>query len=138
MLKKLLIVSVFFCFFVLTVPAHSAGPIMQPGEWESTMIMDMPGMPDIAKVPIKVRQCLTDKDIIPQKQEKGCNITKQKQDGNTVTWEMKCDDGTTGDGKVTYAGSKFDGIVNMNINNKGQQMKTKMKMSGKRIGDCKK
>jgi hypothetical protein len=137
MLKNLLIVSVFFCLFVLTVPAHSAGPNMQPGEWEIAMTMDMPGLPAMANVPIKAKVCLTEKDLVPQKQEKGCNVTKQKQDGNTVTWEVKCDDGTTGDGRVTYAGTNFDGLVNMNMNNKGKQMKTKMKMNGKRLGACK-
>ena len=110
---------------------------MQPGEWEIAMTMDMPGLPAMANVPIKAKVCLTEKDLVPQKQEKGCDVTKQKQDGNTVTWEVKCDDGTTGDGKVTYAGTNFDGLVNMNMNNKGKQMKTKMKMNGKRIGACK-
>lgn len=137
MLRNLLTAAVFICFFALTPQAHSAGPDMQPGEWEVTMTMDMPGMPAMANVPIRFKECRTDKDIVPQKQEKGCNITKQKQEGSTVMWEMKCDDGTTSDGKVTYSGTKFDGVVNTVINNKVQQMRTKMKMSGKRIGPCK-
>lgn len=41
-------------------------------------------------------------------------------------------------GKITYKGDRFDGVVNTTIRDKsGGTNTSKMNMSGRRIGDCK-
>jgi len=46
-----------------------AEPNMEDGMWEITMKMDMPGM-SMEMPPVTFNQCLTKKDLVPQKKEK--------------------------------------------------------------------
>jgi hypothetical protein len=116
-----------------------AEPNMQEGLWEITMKMEMQGMP-FEMPPMKSTQCLTKKDMVPQKQEKDqeCKIVEQKIVGDTVSWSAKCthkDAVSESKGKITYKGSIFDGFINTTTVPKGELVQT-TKMSGKRIGDC--
>ncbi len=119
-----------------------AEPDMREGLWEITAKIDMPGMP--MQMPAMTHtQCITKKDIIPQKPEKNqdCKTISSKTSGNTVSWVIHCRDknGTTAEssGKVTYKGDKFDGMVDMTFNQSGRdKMKMTHRMSGKRIGEC--
>lgn len=119
-----------------------AAPDMQEGMWEMTFETKMEGMP-MAPMKMKHKQCLTKKDMVPQKQEKGqdCKTTNTQMSGDTVSWAIICKDknGTTeGSGKITYKGNKFDGTMNMTMTSaKGEKMKMSQKMGGQRIGDCK-
>jgi len=126
---------------VLNSPA-SAEPDMQEGNWEMTIKTDMPGMP-MAMPATKHTVCITQKDLVPQKPEQNqdCKMINQKISGNTVTWTMKCKMDKTvieSDGRITYKKDKFDGIINMTMNDPDSgKMKMTQNMSGKRIGDCK-
>lgn len=119
-----------------------AEPNMQDGMWEITMKTDMPGMP-MEMPPMKFSQCLTKKDMVPQKKEKNedCKLVSTKVEGNTVTWVVQCrmKDGTMdGTGKVTYKGNGFDGVMKMVMNTKDTgKMEMTQHMSGRRTGDCK-
>ena len=119
-----------------------AEPNMQEGMWEMTMKMEMPGMP-MEMPPMKFNQCLTKKDLVPQKKEKNedCKMISTKVDGNTVTWVAKCimKDGTMDStGEITYKGSNFDGVIKAVMNTKDTgKMEVTQHMSGRRIGDCK-
>ncbi|MDA8079784.1 MAG: DUF3617 family protein [Nitrospiraceae bacterium] len=134
--------------FVFGLAAFAfAEPNMQDGKWEITMQMEMEGMPQMKGgiPPMKHTQCLTQKEMVPQQKEKNddCKMISQKIEGNTVTWVAKCKhkDGMTSEstGKITYSGSKFDGVMNVTMNDpkRGGTTKVMQKMSGKRIGDCK-
>ena len=119
-----------------------AQPDMREGLWEITVKMDMPDMP--MQMPAMTHtQCITKKDLIPQKPEKNqdCKTISSKTSGNTVSWVIQCrdKDGTVAEssGKVTYKGDKFDGTIDMIVNQPGQgKMKMTQRMSGKRIGEC--
>ena len=119
-----------------------AEPNMQEGMWEMTMKTEMPGMP-MEMPPMKFNQCLTKKDLVPQKKEKNedCKMISTKVDGNTVTWVAKCimKDGTIDStGKITYKGNGFDGVIKAVMNTKDTgKMEVTQHMSGRRIGDCK-
>lgn len=119
-----------------------AEPDMREGLWEITVKMDMPGMP-IQMPAMTHTQCITKKNLIPQEPEKNqdCKTISSKTSGNTVSWTIQCrdKDGTTAEssGKVTYKGDKFDGIIDMTVNQPGQgKMKMTQRISGKRIGEC--
>ncbi len=115
---------------------------MQDGMWEMTMKTDMPGMP-FEMPPVKYSQCMTKKDLVPQKKEKNedCKMVSTKIEGNTVYWKAQCrtKDGTMdSDGKITYSGSSFNGTVKTVMNDKKSgRMEVTNHMTGRRIGDCK-
>lgn len=132
---------------LLCAAGASAEPNMQEGKWEMTVKMDMSGMPNmpITIPPTTFTQCLTKKDLVPQKAEKNtdCKMISNKIEGNTVTWVVQCNhkDGsvTDSDGKITYKGASFDGVINMTMKGGkrgGGPGKMSNKISGKRIGDC--
>lgn len=136
--------AVFFSvlvFFVLTSSAF-AELNMQDGKWEITTKTEMQGMP-MTMPATKFTQCITKKDAVPQKPEKGqdCKITGTKVAGNTVTWTMQCktkEGVIDSSGKITYKNDAFDGTVNMTMDNTGSgKMQMTQHMTGKRIGDCK-
>ena len=137
MQKGLVLCAVFMCLAFWSVPAFSA-PDMQEGLWEITMITEMPGMPAGMMQPMKHSSCLTKKDMVPQKKESGCTMSNVKTTGNTVSWHVKCDKGNVvSEGKITYAGTKFNGVITTTTTERGEKMQMKSRMSGKRVGPCK-
>jgi len=128
------------------VPIASFAEVnMQEGNWETTMEMKMEGMPvPMPPIASKVQQCITKKDLVPKtgKKEQTCDIKSQKILGNTVSWNMVCNDknGTMeSQGEITYAGSSYQGVVKTKTTTKdrpGKPMTSSMKMMGKRLGPC--
>lgn len=112
------------------------GVNMQEGKWEITNTFEMEGMPAGMMKPQTFTTCLTQKDYVPKDTEqKDCTMKDAKVDGNTVTWEVVCKD-SSGKGKVTYAGSTFEGVMETMMKEDGKEMKAKMTMKGKLIGPC--
>lgn len=115
---------------------------MHEGMWEMTVKTDMPGM-RFEMPPMKFNQCMTRKDAVPQRRERNedCKITSTKIEGNTVHWVVQCHtkDGTIdSNGRITYSGNSFDGVIKAIVNNgKSGKMEMTQHMSGRRIGDCK-
>ena len=116
---------------------------MPAGLWEITMKMDIPGLPPemAAKMGNRViTQCIkpgerkwTDARAPgPGGQQGKCDPVEPKIDGNKISWELKCADGTTGNGTVTHNGKDAYTMV-MEMNSQRGQMK--MNMDGKRIAE---
>ena len=123
-----------------TIPSFPAwaAPDMQPGRWEITSTIEMPGMA-FTMPAAKQIQCITGEDLVPrtQPQNEKCRMLESTTDGDTVTWVVKCESGggtMTSQGKILYHGDSFSGSILTN----GSQMQSTMtqKMTGKRIGDC--
>jgi hypothetical protein len=119
-----------------------AEPNIKEGKWEITALPEVKGME--GKIPAQVNsQCITKKEMVPQEPEKGaeCKTLEQKVSGDTVTWFMRCtskDGSGENRGEVTYKGDRFDGVVTMITTRPGEdKMEMKVKLSGKRIGECK-
>ena len=68
------------------------------GEWEITTKVSIPGMP-MEMPATSYKQCLTKKELVPQKPEsdQNCEITDFKVSGNTISWKMNCSGGRSGD-----------------------------------------
>lgn len=135
------------CVVVLCISGLAFAEVnMQEGSWETTidMKMEMEGMPfPMPPMTYKVNQCLTKKDMVPNtaKKDEKCEVKSQKITGNTVTWSVVCVDKegrSEGDGTITYAGNSYQGIIKMKITTKDspKPMRSTMKMSGKRLGNC--
>lgn len=136
-----------FCLVVVAVCASGAslfaadGP-RRDGKWETTMRMEIPGLP--IKMPaVKTVACVTKEDAenpeksVPSASKEGsCKVSDYQVDGQTVTWKFKCEgkNASTGEGTLTYSENAYDGEMIMETD--GQEMT--MKMSGKRLGDCEK
>ena len=142
MFKKL---SAVLCILIAGVSLSyaGAGPNIHEGNWEITSTMEMPGMAGSA-APMKYAQCLTSKDAVPKNPEtvKGCTITSMKAEGNTVTWVMRCSEqgaAIDGNGSITYSSDTMQGTIKMTLHDpEGGTMEMVQRLSGQRIGDCKK
>ena len=128
---------------VLAPHAYGAAPNMREGEWEITMKMEVPGMP-MAMPPQLMQQCVTKKDLadqhkpVPgaQARDSRCKTTDHKMQGNTATWKMACEDGTTGSGTATYSNTSYTSTITMMQG--GQPPAMTMHQSGRHLGSCKK
>lgn len=117
-------------------PVASSSVNMQEGKWEITSTVDMPGMPAGMMQPQTVTTCLNKTNYVPKGDDKSdCTMKDVNVSGNTVTWSMVCKD-STAQGRVTYAGTTFDGFTEMVMKEGGKDQTMKMTMKGKHIGPC--
>jgi hypothetical protein len=119
--------------FLFSARLSFAAPNMEDGLWEITATVDMPGMPSRS---FTHTTCLTKEKAVPQTAESGCTIKDVKTQGNTVTWTVVCREGTS-TGKVTYAGTTMDGVIETTVKTNGKTITMKNTIKGKRIGPCK-
>ena len=134
---------------VFTVALTSAPAFAEPdfteGQWEVKGEMKLEGMPfPMPPMPFTYSQCITKKDLVPQKQEKSqeCTTVSQKVEGNTVSWSMTCKDKsgevTDSTGSATYAGATFVATMHsVTTDTKKNKSTANMTLQGKRTGDCK-
>ena len=127
------------------IPVVAQTPPMRDGQYEVTLQMSMPNMPQ-PMPEMKVTQCVTKdqwKDLMGNLSKTGAvpGDTSCKQDefklaGNKATWKVSC----TGAQPVTIQGENvFDGDTTTGTMNMTTAQGTTMsvKMAAKRIGDCK-
>lgn len=136
MMGKQLGISIVVSALVLLSSLVMAGPNMKEGKWQISSKMEMPGMP-VQIPPQTFSHCLTKKDMVPrqEKPDQSCKMVNNSVKGSTVTWLMECNtpQGPSAiDGKVTYKGDTFDGVIK--IRQAGMEMT--QRMSGKWVGQC--
>jgi hypothetical protein len=130
---------------VVSMAAQGSGP-RRDGNWQVTMEMDIPGMPQ-KMPPMTLTQCLTKEDaedpskLAPQGRggaPSNCKVSDYKTEGNKVTWSMRCEgeSAMSGTGEFVYSGDTYTGTMKMSMARGGQPMTMTMKYSGKRLGDC--
>lgn len=143
-MKTKLLVALLPLVALSPAPVSAAPAAMQPGLWEITMKMEMPGMP-MAMPPQTVRHCYAKKDLednkkaIPQGEDKNCQIKDMKINGTTTTWSMVCtgENAMTGSGTMTMSATSYSGSVKAKMKQEGQTMEMNQSWTGKRVGDCK-
>jgi hypothetical protein len=123
---------------LLPVAALAAGG-MQPGNYEFTTKMEMPGMP-FAMPPMTAQRCLKKEDLDKNDQYRtdnsgsgDCEVKNLKQSGGKTTFDLACKDGTTGKAEYTVTDTGMTGKTV--LTREGTPMT--MNMSAKRTGDCK-
>jgi hypothetical protein len=136
----------------VSVSLLAQGP-RRDGNWEVTMTMEMAGMPQgMSMPPIKTTQCITPEEAkdpaktVPQRpagrggaaNPDDCKVSDYKQDGNKISWAMKCEGAQpmAGTGEFIYTGDTYTGTMKMDMARGGQPMAVTMKYNGKRLGDC--
>jgi len=124
---------------------------MRPGQWEMSMQMQMPNMPNMPagfQMPVqKMTQCITAEQAkdpagaVPRQTGRGrgagkddCKMSDHKTTGNTTTFTMACTspEKMTGTGEMTFGDDSFTQTMKMVM----AQGEVTMKTTGKRIGDC--
>src|SRR3569623_2274931 len=91
---------------------------------------------------IKSSRCLTRADPIPNAQANmRCRVSDQRIEGNDVSWRVQCSDDKAlmdGSGKLSYAGDKFNGELNMIESERGGARRVDMKylLRGERLRAC--
>ncbi len=136
MIKKVFLVSILAVLF-LFLSDISIAQNMNEGLWEITMTMEMPGTPT-KMAPYTYTHCLTKKNMVPQKQSprQECKMVKTEVKGDTVSWVMECktkEGMSTSNGRMTYSGNTFEGVVKMRT----ASMEMTQNMKGRWIGQCK-
>ena len=138
---------VFVLFAALAAGAvGSAPPHMKPGLWETTVSVEMSGMPPgmpQSVPPTTVQHCYRPKDTkdlrstVPKKSN--CAVSDWKETGNTVTWTMKCSGAAamTMTGKMTYNGDRYSGVGKATMDMGGRSMQMTQNFQARRVGDCK-
>ncbi len=136
---KLRNLALFAVISTLAVPAFAA-TVAKPGRWETTIQMEMAGMP--AKMPPRsVFTCLTKEqaenaeNLIPKAGDKrgGCTYDEVKVDGNTVTWKVTCaQSGMAGTGTMTFHAESSEGSSHMKM----QDREISLTFTGKFAGEC--
>lgn len=121
--------------------------MMQPGLWEMTTQMQMPGMPYQMQAQT-FRRCITQADLdkyhgVPRPETHGdmtCTMQKFDRSGSTINYSMKC---TGKDGDMQFDGSTisdspdaYHGTMHMTGTSDGHPMNMTAQTRGKRVGDC--
>jgi hypothetical protein len=137
--------SVLFCFLLSMVcvsfPALTAWALdLNPGKYEVTVKMEMPGMQTAMPAQTMV-QCMTEQDPVPRASAdaEGCKVTDMNTRGNTVTYTIVCEQQgtkTESTGEVTFSGDTFEGKSTTKMGPAAGGMSVTVRMKGKRIGSC--
>jgi len=107
---------------------------MREGLWGITMITEVPGTQ--RGLPIRYSNCLTKQNIVPQHTKLSCTLSAVKKIGNTVSWTMTCEkENVVSDGRVIYAGTTFDGALNITTTN-GKKQTFRNILKGQYLGPC--
>ena len=132
-------------FFATAAVIAQSG--MRPGQWETTMQMQMPNMPAGFQMPAnKNTVCITadqakdPANAVPRQTGRGrggkddCKMSDYKTTGNTTTFTMVCTspEKMTGTGEMTFGDDSFTQTMKMVM----AQGEVTMKTTGKRLGDC--
>lgn len=137
------VLTAILCVLVMTgceqkPKATSSSPAIniKEGLWEITTTVDMPGVPTAMMKPQTFTSCLSPKESVPKgKDQTDCTMKDVKTEGNTVTWTVVCKDATSR-GRITYAGTTYEGLTESTVKQGGKDMTIKTTMKGKYIGPC--
>jgi hypothetical protein len=111
-------------FSLFSATAEASDINMNPGMWQWTAVMEMPGMP-MQLPPTSYTTCISKADFIPKDSQLGqtCETIDLKTEGDKVSWNMTCTQAagvTRSQGSITYYGDSAEGVVL--IDNQGMQM----------------
>jgi Protein of unknown function (DUF3617) len=127
----------------LPVPLHAAGAAgLNPGLYEYTIKMSMPGMPEMPMQ--STQRCLTNKDVegnksfeMPQERGSDCQVRNQTQSGSQFAYVITCTKPQKMDGAVKGSFTPTSMTMDMTMTMAGAPGPMTQSISAKRLGDCK-
>ncbi len=139
MLKNIVtIILITGCMALFAIPSLALD--FQPGKYEITSKVEMPGMPGSIP-PQTAIHCLTEQDPVPNQnpEDQNCKILDMQEKDNTITWKMECDQQgqkITSTGSMTYKGDSFEGTILTNMGPQAGNMTMTTVITGQRLADC--
>jgi hypothetical protein len=129
------------CLILIATCAPALAQEMEPGQWEFTTTMSMPGMPQPQTM--TNARCITKADSDPSrwadKQQGDCKVSPSKKSGGTYTWEVSCpSSGMRGTGTARVTRSTVESELRLAGDMGGQKFEMLNKTTGKRLGACQK
>jgi hypothetical protein len=126
----------------LAAPISVLAQGLEPGEWQFTTTMSVPGMP---KPHTQVtNQCVTQKNADPHNwlnrnaSQSDCTMSPFKKSGNAVSWEVSCPKANMrGRGTARIAGGTMESEMTMIGEQQGRRIEVLTKTTGRRLGPCK-
>jgi Protein of unknown function (DUF3617) len=128
-------VSLAISLMVLMPPAARAAERLQPGLWEVTASVELPGVP--APSLTTQTECLSQKDVdadpVPELDKGACRASQIRRSGDQVTWKLDCGPLGRGEGQVVYKSSTaYEGW--MTLSSAGTALRTTIR--ARRVGEC--
>lgn len=130
--------------FIYPGAVAAAGDLnLEEGYWETMVNIGIEG--GILPLPaIKSGKCVTRQDPLPNSVESSsmhCRVFDKAIAGNDVSWRIECADDKgkmEGQGKITYAGNKFSGRMDVLVTQIEGDRHAKLEyvMKGERVRAC--
>lgn len=128
---------------VLAAQTWAESSNMQPGLWEITTKMEMPGMP-MQLPPNTMQHCYSAQDLaqahnaVPQDESGNCRIEDYKLEGNTASWSIVCSgpNAMRGRATMTMEPTSYHGSMKSSMQGPAGNMQMTTHWRGRRIGDC--
>lgn len=119
----------------LLLAACGNKPNMQAGQWSVDFETRMGG---VTLPAVSAKQCLGSDNLVPKqaRQAKACQHNNVKVSGDTVSWDIQCDN-SEGKGSITYYGDTLKGEMTLTTMAAGIPVTVDSAISGLHIGDCK-
>jgi len=121
--------------FLAAPAAVRAEEHMQPGLWQVTATVELPGLPSPG--PTTQTECVSQADAegdgLPPIEKGACRVTDLKRSGSKVTWSLDCGQVGKGEGEIVYRSStEYEGW--MKLETAGTVVRTTL--HAKRVGGC--
>ena len=115
---------------------------LEEGYWETRVTIVIEG--GLPLPAIKSSKCITRQDPLPNSVESSrmdCRVFDKNIIGNDVSWRLECSDEKgkmEGQGKITYAGDKFHGKMEVLVSQVADDRHAKLEyvMKGERVRAC--
>jgi hypothetical protein len=119
-------------------------PNIQPGNWEITMSMEMPGMPARPATtsshcikPDHVRDSHSFAESMQERNRGKCKVADLKLESDKLSYSFTCESGATGTSELVFAGTSYEGTNKMTVPGRGNgPMTITQHIKAKRLGDC--
>jgi len=119
-------------------------PNLQPGSWETSMTMEMAGMP--ARPPITTTHCIkADQvkdnqslaDSMQTNSKSKCKVADVKFESDKLSYSFTCDSGASGTSELVFGGTTYEGTTKISVPGHGNgPMTMTQHFKSKRVGDC--
>jgi Protein of unknown function (DUF3617) len=120
--------------------AHAQAPNMQPGLWEVTFRIEMPGRPAEVNT---MRQCITAEQVkqasaTPGAPQGDCIVSDYKATGEGASWKFECkgENPMSGSGSIAWQGASYSGATRVETREDGRPVVVNQTYSGVRVGEC--
>jgi hypothetical protein len=128
--------------FLLSMLYGSNAAALNPGLYEYTMKMNMPGAP--TALPPTIQRCLSAKDVegakaveMPPMPNSDCKVLNQNISGAQFSYRISCTKPQKLDGDVKGTVSATTLSMDMTMHTPGAPGPMTQNISAKRLGDCK-